>query len=167
MVRLREDGELDYFNRTDDQVKINGLRVELGEIELQLEAVPEIAQAVAVIHSDDHGTKRIFAFAVARDGNNRPDLSVVNKHLHKKLPKYMTPASLTWVEKFPLTPSGKLDRKALSLPAWRGPRQSYRAPSNKNENSLARIWSQILNIPKIGMEDDVFDLGGTSLQAGV
>ena len=165
MVRWRDDGELDYINRTDDQVKINGLRVELGEIEQQLETMPEVASAVAVIHSDDYGTKRIFAFAIARDGNNRPGLAAVIAHLHQKLPKYMMPAALTWVEKFPLTPSGKLDRKALSLPALGAPARSYRAPSNKDEASLARIWSQVLGISKIGTDDDFFELGGTSLQA--
>jgi enterobactin synthetase component F len=163
IVRWREDGELAFFRRADTQVKINGLRIELGEIERQLEAMPEIAHAVAVVHPDDHGIKRIFAFAVARD--SRPAMSAVTMHLHGKLPKYMTPAALTWVENFPLTPSGKLDRKALSLPAWRGPERSYRAPSNRDETSLARIWSQVLGIPKIGTDDDFFQLGGTSLQA--
>ncbi len=165
IVSWREDGELDFFSRTDAQVKINGLRIELGEIELQLEAMPQIAHAVVVIHPDDHGTKRIFAFAIARDPNNRPDMSDVNRHLQKKLPKYMTPTALTWVEKFPLTSSGKLDRKALACPAWRGPERSYRAPSDRDEASLARIWSQVLGIPKIGTEEDFFQLGGTSLQA--
>lgn len=165
IVRWREDGELDYLNRIDEQVKINGLRIELGEIERQLESMPEIAGAAVLVRPDDHGTKRLFAFAVARDRSHRPDMSAVNAHLHKKLPKYMMPAALTWVEAFPLTPSGKLDRKALSLPAWHGSERTYRAPSNKDEVSLARIWSQILNIPKIGMDDDFFDLGGTSLQA--
>ncbi len=163
IVRWREDGELVFFQRTDTQIKINGLRIELGEIERQLEAMPEIAHAVAIVHPDDHGIKRIFAFAIARD--SRPDMSAVNAYLHKKLPKYMTPASLTWVENFPLTLSGKLDRKALSLPSWRGPERSYRAPSNRDEASLARIWSQVLGIPKIGTDDDFFQLGGTSLQA--
>jgi enterobactin synthetase component F len=162
IVRWRNDGELEYFRRTDDQVKINGLRVELGEIERQLESMPEITQAAAVIHADDRGTKRIFAFAIARD--NRPVMNAVTAHLHKTLPNYMMPAALTWVEKFPLTPSGKLDRKALSPPQC-GPERPYRAPSNQDEVSLARIWCQVLAIPKIGAEDDFFDLGGTSLQA--
>jgi len=165
IVRWREDGELDYFNRADAQIKINGLRVELGEIELQLETMPEIAQAVAVIHTDDHKIKRILAFAIARDNSNRPDIGTVNSHLHKTLPKYMMPAAITWVEKFPLTQSGKLDRKALSLPQWHGSNRCYRAPSSKEEVSLARIWSQVLGIPKIGADDDFFELGGTSLQS--
>ena len=165
IVRWRDDGELDFFHRADAQVKINGLRIELGEIERQLETVPEIAQAAAVIHTDDHGIKRIFAFAVARNGGNRPGMPAVSRHLEKRLPKYMTPVALTWVEKFPLTPSGKLDRKALALPAWRAPEKSYRAPSNRGEASLARIWSEVLGIAKIGIDDDFFELGGTSLQA--
>jgi len=165
IVRWRADGALDYFGRSDDQVKINGLRVELGEIERQLETMPEIAQAVAIVHRDGQGAKRIFAFVIARDGNNRPSLAAVNGHLHKTLPKYMAPAALSWVEKFPLTSSGKLDKKALVLPAWQGPKKSYRAPSNKDEAVLARIWSEVLGIPKIGTDEDFFELGGTSLQA--
>jgi enterobactin synthetase component F len=165
IVRWRQDGALDYFSRMDDQVKINGLRVELGEIERQLETLPEIAQAVVVVRSDDHGAKRIFAFAIPRDSAHRPDLAAVNRHLQKTLPKYMTPAALSWVDEFPLTGSGKLDRKALSLPSWRGSERAFRAPANKDEIALARIWSQILGIPKIGVDDDFFDLGGTSLQA--
>jgi enterobactin synthetase component F len=165
MVRWRADGELAFLERQDTQVKINGLRIELGEIERQLETMPEIAQAVALVHPDDHGTKRIFAFAVARDGNNRPNLAAMNRRLQRRLPKYMMPSALTWVEKLPLTPGGKLDRKALSLPSWRRPDKFYRAPSDRDEASLARIWSQVLGIPRIGTEDDFFELGGTSLQA--
>ena len=165
VVRWRQDGELDFFRRADDQVKINGLRIELGEIEQQLETMPEIAQAIAVIHSDERGAKRIFAFAVAQDGKHRPDTLAVNRHLQEKLPKYMIPAALTWVEKFPLTASGKLDRKALQLPVWRSSEKAYRAPSNRDEASLARIWSDVLGMPKIGVDEDFFELGGTSLQA--
>jgi len=165
VVRWREDGELDFFRRTDDQVKINGLRIELGEIERQLETMPEIAQAIAIIHSDGRGAKRIFAFAAARDDKHLPDTLAINKHLREKLPKYMMPAALTWVEKFPLTASGKLDRNALPLPAWGSSEKTYRAPSNRDEASLAQIWSEVLGIAKIGMDDDFFELGGTSLQA--
>jgi len=165
LVRWREDGEMEYFRRMDSQVKINGVRAELGEIERQLETMSEIAQAVAVIQADHQGTKRLFAFAIAREGGNHPDMPAIAKHLQKKLPKYMTPAAVTWLEKFPLTPSGKLDRKALALPQWRGPERSYRVPSTKDETSLARIWSDVLGLPKIGTDDDFFELGGTSLQA--
>ncbi|HWU56152.1 MAG TPA: amino acid adenylation domain-containing protein, partial [Rhizomicrobium sp.] len=165
IVRWREDGELDFFDRADTQVKINGVRIELGEIQKHLETLREIAHAVAIVHCDEHGAKRIFAFAIGRDGSDRPDLAAVNAHLHKTLPKYMTLAALTWVEKFPLTPSGKLDRKALALPQWRGPERSHRTPSSKDEISLARIWSEVLGLSTIGTEDDFFELGGTSLQA--
>jgi len=165
VVRWREDGELDFFDRADTQVKINGVRIELGEIQKHMETLPEISHAVAIVHSDDHGAKRIFGFAIARDGNNRPELAAVNAHLHKTLPKYMTLAALNWVEKFPLTSSGKLDRKALTLPAVQGPERPYRAPSSKDQVSLARIWSEVLGLPKIGADDNFFDLGGTSLQA--
>jgi amino acid adenylation domain-containing protein len=165
IVRWREDGELDFFDRADTQVKINGVRIELGEIQKHLETMPEIANAIALVHSDDLGGKRILAFAIARDAGNRPGMAAVNAHLHKTLPQYMNLAALTWLEKFPLTPNGKLDRKALALPAFNGPERVYRAPANKDQASLARIWSEVLGIPRIGTDDDFFDLGGTSLQA--
>lgn len=165
VVRWREDGELEFFSRTDTQVKINGLRIELGEIERQLESMPEVASAVAIVRPDDHGVKRIFAFAVPRNANNRPDFLAVSRFLEEKLPKYMVPAALAWTDAFPLTPSGKLDRNALSLPAWESAKRSYRAPSTKLQSSLVQIWTQILQIRKIGIDDDFFELGGTSLQA--
>jgi enterobactin synthetase component F len=165
IVRWREDGALDYVNRADAQVKINGLRIELGEIERQLEAMPQIDNAVALVRSDDQGIKRIFAFAIARDASDRPDLFAVTMHLHGKLPQYMLPAALAWVDKFPMTSSGKLDRNALSLPDWRKSERPYRAPSNRIEESLAKIWAQVLNMPKVGIDEDFYELGGTSLQA--
>jgi len=165
IVRWREDGELDYFNRTDEQVKINGLRIELGEIERQLESMPEIAGAAVLVQADDNGVKRIFAFAIARNANSRPDMPAVNRHLQKTLPKYMLPAAVTWLDSFPLTSSGKLDRNALPLPTRCDPQRSYRAPSSRDEALLVRTWSDVLQIQRIGVDDDFFDLGGTSLQA--
>jgi enterobactin synthetase component F len=164
-VRWRKDGELDYLGRIDTQVKIDGLRIELGEIERQLESMAEIASAVAVVRPDDQGTKRIFAFAVSGDKANQPDISTVNNRLDGKLPKYMLPAAITWTETFPLTVSGKLDRNALSLPAWKSVERSHRGPTTRREASLLSMWKQVLKIPKIGIDDDFFDLGGTSLQA--
>ncbi|HET7085327.1 MAG TPA: amino acid adenylation domain-containing protein [Rhizomicrobium sp.] len=166
-VRWRRDGELEFFTRIDAQVKINGLRIELGEIEKQLESLPGIASAVVVVRADAQGNKQLRAFAVPRDIRAPPDPRAVNDALAKKLPRYMVPAALTWIERLPLTPSGKLDRKALSILAEEGPAQTYRAPSNQQEASLASIWSEVLKIPRIGIDDDFFQLGGTSLQASV
>ena len=124
IVRWREDGELDFFHRADAQVKINGLRIELGEIERQLETVPEIAQAVAVIHTDNHGIKRIFAFAVAHDSNNRPDLAFDARP--PLAAKYDDAAALAWIENPPPTPSGKWTESPAAACLAR-PGETYRA----------------------------------------
>src|SRR5262249_12212852 len=165
MARFRSDGALDYLGRIDSQIKVNGHRVGLGEIESQLTAVPQLWAAACVVHSDRSGAKRIFAYASTKEGQSPPSFEAIRERLERQLPRYMIPASLTWLTAFPLTPSGKLDRRALPVPHQEVGAQEYQPPRNDMERKLAAIWGNLLRKPTIGMNDDFFGFGGDSLQA--
>ena len=157
--RYLPDGNIEYRGRRDHQVKLRGFRIELGEIEAQLATHPLVNQAVAIASESERGEKQIVAYVVA-DGDVSTD--ELRDHLSRKLPGYMIPAAFVFLDAFPLTASGKINRLALPRP---GPveRKEFVAPRTAAEEILAGIWTDVLKVPEIGVNDDFFRLGGHSL----
>ena len=157
-VRQRDDGIIDYLGRLDHQVKIRGLRIELGEIEQQLKQLPEVNDAVVVAHHSDAGDQ-LVAY-VSADSDNRDSW---RQSLAEALPEYMVPSLFMVLEALPLSPNGKLDRKALPEPQWQA--REYRAPQTDTEQQLASLWEELLGQSPVGLDDNFFALGGHSLLA--
>ncbi|MEU2251532.1 condensation domain-containing protein, partial [Streptomyces sp. NPDC019224] len=158
LVRRRADGELEYVGRADQQVKVRGFRVEPGEVEAALAEHPAVAQAAVVAGAD-----RLVGYATARPGRSvRPE--ELAAHLRERLPDYLVPAILTVLDTLPLTPNGKLDRAALPAPEA-APAGSGREPRTPQEQILAELFAEVLDVPRVSVDDDFFDLGGHSLLA--
>ena len=157
--RYLPDGNIEYRGRRDHQVKVRGFRIELGEIEVQLATHAQVNQAVVVASDYERGEKQIVAYVV---GDGELSTDELRGHLSRKLPGYMIPAAFVFLDAFPLTASGKINRLALPRP---GPaaRKEFVAPRTTTEEILAGIWSQVLNVAEIGVNDDFFGLGGHSL----
>jgi bacitracin synthase 3 len=159
------DGNIEFLGRIDHQVKIRGNRIELGEIENRLLEHELIKEAVAIDRSDAGGTKYLCAYIVAMDELKVPEL---REYLLQKLPEYMVPSYFVKLDKMPLTPNGKIDRKALPNPEGRiSSDREYAAPTNDLERKLVQIWQDILGVEKIGINDNFFELGGHSLKATI
>src|SRR5947208_16212357 len=164
VVRWSPDGELQFVGRAADQVKIRGFRVELGEVESALLDHPEVAEAVVVAREDEPGRKRLVAYLVAAAGSAVPAVSELRAFLARTLPDYMVPSALVVLEALPLSPNGKLDRRALPAPdlgAVAG--AGYVAPRTDAEATLTGIWSEVLGVAQVGVEDNFFELGGDSI----
>ncbi|MGW0991695.1 amino acid adenylation domain-containing protein, partial [Streptomyces sp. NPDC002486] len=162
LVRWNQDGELEYVGRADDQVKIRGYRVEPGEVEAALAAVPGVERAAVVVRDTDAG-KQLVGYALPADGTAGLDGAVVRAEVASRLPEYMVPAVVMVVDDLPLTVNGKLDKRALPEPEFTG--GAYRAPSSPVEEILTGIFAQVLGVPRVGVDDSFFDLGGNSLSA--
>jgi acyl-CoA synthetase (AMP-forming)/AMP-acid ligase II/acyl carrier protein len=165
LARLLPDGDLEYLGRGDQQVKLRGFRIELGEIEIVLSNHPAVRQAVVLLR-DDLGDGRLVAYIVA-DSKVALHPDELRTYLKDRLPEYMIPSALVFIEKFPLTPNGKLDRTALPKPPTERPRDEGGIvfPHNELEDQLCQIWEQVLGVQPIGVHDNFFDLGGHSLLA--
>jgi amino acid adenylation domain-containing protein len=165
LARYLPDGNIECLGRTDHQVKIRGFRIELAEIEGVLERHPAIRQAVARLCDDQHG-KRLVAYLGIR-GGERPSPAELRAFLGAHLPDYMIPAQYVFVETFPLTSSGKVNRLALPAPggAPSGGETGYVAPRNELERQLCAVWAEVFGLERVGIQDDFFDLGGHSLLA--
>jgi amino acid adenylation domain-containing protein len=163
-VRYRLDGSLEYLGRLDQQVKFHGFRIELGEVESTLAKIEGISQAVVILREDRPGDKRLVAYYTGCEGLSSTDLI---QALKKSLPDYMIPSVFLWVDKFPLTPNAKLDRKALPPPPGKRPllAQSFIAPRTVTEKQLASLWCELLQLEEVGIDDSFFDLGGNSVAA--
>jgi amino acid adenylation domain-containing protein len=161
-VRWRTDGELEFLGRADDQMKINGIRVEPGEIEANLLAFPGITAAVVTVFADATGVRRLTAYLVASSGR-RPATEDVRAALARQLPSNMVPTNFVWLDAMPMTPNGKLDRKALPAPAEATQPAAHEPPANRLERDIAAIWEELLQFSPIGVRSDFFDLGGDSL----
>ncbi|SPF40209.1 putative Phenylalanine racemase (ATP-hydrolyzing) [Candidatus Sulfotelmatobacter kueseliae] len=163
-VRYRPDGSLEFLGRLDNQVKLHGFRIELGEIESSLAKVEGIAQAVVILREDRPGEKRLAAYYTGREGLSSTSLV---QFLKTTLPDYMIPSVFVRLEKFPLTPNAKIDRKALPRPEGKRPllAQEFIAPRTAAERQLASLWCELLQLEEVGIDDSFFDLGGNSLAA--
>lgn len=163
-VRLRADGTVEFLGRLDDQVKVRGFRIELTEIEASLGRIEGIQRAIVVLREFGASEKQLVAYYTGRDGLSADALA---QRLRQVLPEYMIPGTYIHVDKFPLTPNGKIDRKALPPPASsrRNLAQDYVAAATSAEKKLTELWKEILQIEPIGIDDNFFDLGGTSVTA--
>ncbi|MBC9250735.1 hypothetical protein A9179_10650 [Pseudomonas alcaligenes] len=164
LVRWRADGAIDYLGRIDHQVKIRGFRVELGEIEAQLGAQSGVAEAVVVARDSQIG-KQLVGYVVAEPlpADESAWLAGIKAALKVELPEHMVPSILMRLERMPLSPNGKLERRALPEPMWQA--RSYRAPQGEREIALASIWQEVLEVQQVGLDDNFFELGGHSLLA--
>lgn len=165
LARYLPDGNIEYLGRRDTQVKIRGNRVELGEIEVLLNQLENIRQAVVIAEEDATGQKRLLAYLVA--SGELPNTDKVRQHLEKHLPDFMLPSAYMWLNELPKTTSGKVDRKALPKNNLQRPELStlYKAPSTSIEKNITSVWTSLLQLDKIGLDDDFFQLGGNSLLA--
>ncbi|MBC3452854.1 amino acid adenylation domain-containing protein [Pseudomonas mosselii] len=166
LARYREQGLVEYAGRIDHQVKIRGFRIELGEIEARLREHPAVRE-VLVVDIDGPGGKQLAAYLVPNampeeQGGLRAELKA---HLGASLPDYMVPMYLVPLERMPLLPNGKLDRKALPAPDTRQAQSAYVAPVSELEQQLAALWAEVLEVERVGLNDDFFELGGHSLLA--
>ncbi len=164
--RLLGDGRIECLGRLDFQIKIQGFRIEPGEIEHAVSSFAGVKQCVAIAREDIPGDRRLAAYFTARDGMD-PDVSELRHYLEAKLPAYMVPALFVKLEQIPLTPNGKVDRTSLPKPSRRRPALSkgYIAPRTPIEEAMCLLWSELLSIDAAGIDDSFFELGGTSLLA--
>ncbi|ACU62621.1 non-ribosomal peptide synthetase [Chitinophaga pinensis] len=163
LARWLPDGNIEFIGRLDEQIKIRGYRVELGEIETVLLQRPEIEQCIVVVHEDQKGNKQLIAYVVA---TAELDKTAAMAYLKERLPDFMVPALLIEIGAVPFTPNGKADRKKLaSLDVRDASSGNYVAPRNAAELKLADIWQRLLEVEQVSIQDDFFELGGHSLLA--
>ncbi len=163
LARWLPDGNIEYLGRIDHQVKIRGYRIELGEVEAQILKVSNVRETIVLARDDEQGQKLLCAYYVASTDLSPSEL---RSQLAVELPAYMIPSYFVRLEQMPLTPNGKLDRRAL--PAPEGSVQSsevYLAPRTAAEAQLVLIWQDILGVARVGVRDNFFEIGGHSLRA--
>ncbi|MHB8383171.1 MAG: AMP-binding enzyme, partial [Candidatus Binataceae bacterium] len=163
LVRRMADGTIEFLGRLDDQVKLRGFRIELGEIESALSKHPGVSGAAVVLREDTPGDRRLVAYVVT----NQQALTVtaVREFLIGKLPDYMLPSAVVRLDAMPLAPNGKLDRRALPAPGTVRISRSHNfvGPRTAQERTLAEIWAEVLHLDRVGVRDDLFELGADSL----
>lgn len=156
-------GMVEYLGRRDTQVKIRGFRIETGEIETRLRKVPGIREVAVVAQQDERGEKHLVAYIVADDWGPIQEEACVAR-LKNELPTYMIPVAFVQMDELPLTPTGKVNRRALPLPEWKKKTtHHYVPPKTELEKKMVSIWEEVLQIERVGVEDNFFDLGGHSL----
>ncbi|TSC26813.1 amino acid adenylation domain-containing protein, partial [Corallococcus sp. Z5C101001] len=166
-VRWLATGELEYLGRIDFQVKVRGFRIELGEVESVLLHHAEVREAAVVVREDSPGDKRLVAYIVAQE-DSELDAAELRRHLKGEVPEYMVPSAFVVLEALPMTPAGKVDRKALPAPSDSRTERSeaeFAAPRTPTEELLATVWTEILGVERVGVRDNFFELGGHSLLA--
>ncbi|MEU9033242.1 amino acid adenylation domain-containing protein, partial [Streptomyces sp. NPDC048383] len=164
LARWNAAGGVDYLGRSDHQVKIRGFRIELGEIEARLAAHPTVAQVAVVAREDRPGSKFLAAYTVPVAGGPAPETAALRALAAESLPDHMVPAAYVVLDRFPLTPNGKLDRNALPAPDFASA-TSGRSPRTPDEERLATLFAEVLALPGVGIDDDFFHFGGHSLLA--
>jgi amino acid adenylation domain-containing protein len=166
LARYLPHGEMEYLGRLDHQVKIRGFRIELGEIESVLMQHRDVREAIVLAREDQTESKRLVAY-LTTDAKSAPTISELRGFLKTRLADYMVPASFVMLEKFPLTPNGKVDRRALPVPDQIRPdlEDAFVAARSPVERRLAEIWCQVLGLERVGVHDNFFELGGHSLLA--
>src|SRR5215208_2375607 len=164
-VMWNEAGEVEFIGRKDQQVKVRGYRIEMGEIEAALMSMQEIKEAVVVARQTEGGDKRLIGYVVAeREEVNRRE---VMRQLRERLPDYMVPSGIIVLEKMPLTANGKVDRRALPEPDEAREINSQETGASKSPIAeiIAGIWAEVLGVREVGVEENFFELGGHSLMA--
>ncbi len=161
-VRYLADGNLEFIGRLDNQVKLRGYRIELSEIEIALTQNNTIRDAVVICREDNPDNKYLAAYITSED-SQEINVKELKDYLHSKLPDYMVPTTITLIKKIPLTVNGKVDRQALPMPIQQISSQNFTVTNTEIEKNLVQIWSEVLGLNQIGVEDNFFDLGGTSL----
>jgi len=164
LVRYLPDGTLEFLGRIDNQIKIRGFRVEVGEVEAALRQHSEVREVVVLAREDEPGDQRLVAYVVPNQSRTS-SLSELRLFLRNKLPEYMLPSAFVLLTNLPLAPNGKVDRYALPPPDGLRPEleATYIAPRTEAERIIAAIWQEMLQVEKVGIEDNFFDLGGHSL----
>jgi amino acid adenylation domain-containing protein len=167
LARYMSDGNIAFLGRIDDQVKIRGFRIELGEIEALLSQHPALQQSLVMAREDIPGDKRLVGYVVVKPNQALPSQSELHHFLQEQLPDYMVPTAFVYLDKLPLNPNGKVDRRVLPAPDISSLKRSsnFVAPSTPTEEVLVAIWSQVLGLQQIGIKDNFFELGGNSLLA--
>jgi amino acid adenylation domain-containing protein len=167
IARLLPDGNLEFLGRTDLQVKLRGYRIELGEIEAVLEQHAAVGQAVVVAREDRPGYKHLVAYIISRSGEPVTP-AVLRQALESKIPEFMVPSHFVFLDCLPLTPNGKIDRNALPAVAtqrWNevAARSIDEGPRNEIESIIVKVWAEVLGVEQVGLDENIFDLGATSL----
>ena len=164
-ARFWWDGTMEFLGRLDAQVKVRGFRIELGEIETALCGHPALRDVVVAAREDEPRVKRLVAYVVPDAGAEAPPAADLRAWLRERLPEYMVPSAFVPLDTLPVTPNGKLDRKALPAPQQDAPRaeHGYEAPRTDAERALAAIWAETLRVETVGVHDNFFELGGDSI----
>ncbi|RVW00084.1 non-ribosomal peptide synthetase, partial [Rhodococcus xishaensis] len=162
VVRWNSDRQIEYVGRSDDQVKIRGFRIELGEIDAALAAHDDVDFAASVAHESSTGSKVLVSYVHPASGREIDTAALID-FVGRSLPRHMVPATVMMLDEIPLTPGGKLDRKALPEPMFEA--KEFRAPTTATEELVAAVFAEVLDTPRVGRDDDFFELGGNSLMA--
>jgi amino acid adenylation domain-containing protein/non-ribosomal peptide synthase protein (TIGR01720 family) len=165
LCRYRPDGNIEYLGRVDRQVKIRGFRIELGEIEAVLSSQQGVRDCTVVARLGPDGIRRLVAYVIPADPDHLPDEDGLRASLSEKLPEFMVPAGFAFLDRFPLNPSGKIDRDALPDPPLVSSDEEFVAPRTAAEVALAEIWTELLDVERIGIHENFFGAGGHSLMA--
>lgn len=165
LARHLEDGNLEFLGRLDNQVKIRGYRIELEEIEVALLAHPALKETAVLARSDHGEEKRLVGYVLIEEGHSAPSVTELRDFLCETLPEFMAPAIILFLDDFPRTPNGKVDRKALPEPGTERPdlESDFQAAGSTAETVLTKIWSEALGLEEIGVNDNFFELGGDSI----
>jgi thioesterase domain-containing protein/acyl carrier protein len=161
-ARYLPDGNIEFLSRLDHQVKVRGFRIELGEIETALKAHPAVNDALVMVRTGETGGKRLVAYVVTEQ---KPGSGELRGYLQERLPSYMVPNAFVYLDAFPLTPNGKIDRRALPEPQEAESVKAFAPPETETERRLVAIWEELLGLKPVGIDDDFFALGGHSLLA--
>jgi amino acid adenylation domain-containing protein len=164
LARYLPDGNIEYLGRLDNQIKIRGFRIELGEIEAVLTTHPFVTESVVIVHEYSQDDQRLVAYLVPNQGQEIEN-SELRAFLEEQLPDYMIPSVFVTLEFLPLTPNGKIDRRALPEPEGTRPQleTAYVMPQTEVERQIAQVWQKVLQLEKVGLYDNFFDVGGHSL----
>ncbi len=165
LAKYRSGGEIEFLGRLDHQIKLRGFRIETGEIEAALRDQAAVSEGVVLLRGDLPGGDHLVAYAVAADPGSPPSPEGLRAALRERLPEYMVPTYFVFLPRLPTTPNGKLDRKALPVPGRLKGVDEFISPRGALEEVVANIWQEVLEVERVGAQDNFFDLGGHSLLA--